>query len=91
MPHKTIWEDHGICMTFSGIVTTQELLDSNGEVYRDPRFSDLKYFIWDATNVKKLDFGKRGADIAANTDKVSTSWKPHMRLALVANDPGSLI
>lgn len=88
MPHNTIWEKEGIYWQFFGIVPLQEIREADNEVYGDARFDDLKYFIWDATDVKQLDLSENEVDVPASLDTITTSYKPTMKGAFVAGDKG---
>jgi hypothetical protein len=86
MPHFTRWEEDGIYWSFSGIVTLQEQKEADGEMYGDPRFDSLRYFIWDGTNISKIDYDEYEADGPAAIDKVSSTYRPNLKGALIAND-----
>ena len=47
MPHETHWEDEGIRWVFVGIVTDDDLLRCNLELYDDARFESIRYEIAD--------------------------------------------
>ena len=86
MPHITTWEKNGIYWVFSGVVTLQEQQKADGEMYSDPRFDSLEYFIWDGTNVTKMDYGDSEADEPAAIDKASSTYKPNLKGALIAKN-----
>ena len=54
MPYITTWEPTGIKWQFHGTVTSEEVDEANREMYEDPRFNSINYFIWDMSNVEKL-------------------------------------
>ncbi len=85
MPHETTWEKKGVYWKFYGIVTVEEVNEANEEAYGNSRFDELKYFIWDGTDIKQLDLTEEDADISAATDRSTVSYKPIMKGALVAN------
>ena len=55
MPYETIWEDKGIYWKYQGILTGDELLKSNVNIYGDARFDKLRYQIVDMLNVESFD------------------------------------
>jgi hypothetical protein len=84
MPHQTLWENKGIYWRFSGVVTLDEQELADGEMYGDPRFDELEYFIWDGTDIDKVDYHETEADEPAAIDKVSSVYKPNLKGALIA-------
>ena len=56
MPYITKWEEKGIYWIYSGIVTHQEVFDSNNEFYEDSRSDSLLYQIVDFTNIEDVEF-----------------------------------
>jgi len=86
MPHETIWEEEGINWKFHGIVNTEEVHEADAEVYDDARFDDLKYFIWDATDMEKLEFEDLDVVSIAAKDTVAASYKKRFKGALIVKD-----
>ncbi len=43
MPYELIWEDHGVVFRFWDVITDDELVQSNLDVYSDPRFEKIEY------------------------------------------------
>lgn len=86
MPHTTTWEEHGVWWQFYGTVTPQELAESDAEMYGDPRFEHIKYFIWDTTDVEDITFSEVHVELSAASDWAAASYKQHMKGALVANN-----
>ena len=86
MPHKTSWEKFGLCWTFYGVVSLQEVHDADGEMYSAPQFDELKYFIWDGSKIEKIDYDIDEADQPAAIDKASSQYKPYLKGALIGED-----
>ncbi|MDX8387508.1 MAG: hypothetical protein R8M46_03100 [Ghiorsea sp.] len=51
MTSKLIWVPNGLLRTFSGNLSSTDLLSSNAELCADKRYADLQYIINDFTNV----------------------------------------
>jgi len=47
MPYETHWEVDGIHWVFTGVLSPDDLLRSNLELYEDSRFESIKYEIAD--------------------------------------------
>lgn len=43
MPHKTNWEERGLLIEWSGVINATEILKSNGAIYGDRRFDEIRY------------------------------------------------
>jgi len=86
MPHKTIWEKDGIYWQFYGDITLAEVHEANGEAYGDHRFDDIKYFIWNMTDVNNLEMSLDDAKKPACTDEVASSYKRRLNGAFAATD-----
>lgn len=86
MPYEITWEAKGVYIKFRGIVSSYEDDEANNQLYRDPRFEDSDYFIWDMTDVIRFEMADDEIDFPAITDKVATSYKPKLKGALIATD-----
>ena len=43
MPYELIWEDRGVLWRFRDVVTGEELVQANLDIYSDPKFESIKY------------------------------------------------
>ena len=86
MPHTTTWESNGIIWQFSGTVTTEEVNEANREMYKDPRFDSINYFIWDMLNVDELVKDKFEIGEPAATDLGASYTNSCIRGALIAHE-----
>ena len=86
MPYEVIWEDRGLYYHHFGVVTGQEITRSIREFYDDPRSSNTKYIIWDASDIDQLLMDEDEVTSAAAYDKGGSSYLQGLRFALVAKD-----
>lgn len=86
MPYITTWEPTGIKWQFHGTVTSEEVDEANREMYEDPRFDSIKYFIWDMSNVEKLIKNKLEINKPVATDLGASHINKNIKGALVANE-----
>lgn len=84
MPHITTWERTGIKWQFYGTITSEEVDEANREMYEDPRFNSINYFIWDMSNVEKLIKNKIENNKPVATDLGASNINKDIRGALVA-------
>ena len=86
MPHTTTWDSTGIKWQFHGAVTSEEVDEANREMYEDPRFDSIKYFIWDMSKVEKLISNELDVNKPAVTDYGASHSNEFIIGALVANE-----
>lgn len=86
MPHTTSWSRHGITWRFFGAVTTDEVNRANKEMYDDPRFDTITYFVWDMLNVEQLVKDEIECGEPAATDLGASFSNNHIRGALIARE-----
>ena len=55
MSYETIWEEKGIYWKYKGILTGDDLLQSNVAIYGDARFDKLRYQLIDMLDVETFD------------------------------------
>ncbi|MGZ0655515.1 hypothetical protein ACWPKO_12110 [Coraliomargarita sp. W4R53] len=85
MPYNTTWLPHGIIWTYSGILTGEELLNSNFEIFGDERFDDIRYQIVDFTAVEKLEVTPNHMRKIAHLDMAAARTNPRVKVAAVAS------
>ncbi|WDE13556.1 hypothetical protein [Thalassomonas haliotis] len=86
MPYSCTWEDRGVYIKFTGIVTLQEVSDSDDAMYDDPRFAGIDYFIWDAGDVTSLALSDTQVDITAVRDLRASLKKDRLKCAFIAKE-----
>lgn len=86
MPHQITWEKQGVFWRVHGDVSAQEILDAGDDMYHDPLFNSLRYFIWDATNVQTLCISNIEIDIQAVKDIGQSIHKEALKCAFIATD-----
>ncbi|HVT03068.1 MAG TPA: hypothetical protein VHL58_06780 [Thermoanaerobaculia bacterium] len=72
--------------TFSGVVTGEELLGSNQEIYGDERFDEMTYQIVDLTRVERFDVTQDDMEVMASNDKAAALSNPFVKVAIAARD-----
>ncbi len=84
MPYQIIWSERGVEWIYSGVLTGEEIIQSNEAIYGDPRFDDLRYQIVDFTNVVKFEVSEQDMKRMAYYDRVAVRSNPRIRLAVIA-------
>ena len=86
MPHSTQWDRNGVIWQYWGVVTGDELLESNQEIYGDARFDEMKYQVVDLTEVERFDVSEDDMMVVAANDKAAARTNPNVRVAIIASD-----
>ncbi|WP_281556871.1 hypothetical protein [Thalassomonas sp. RHCl1] len=87
MPYTCTWETRGVYIKFSGVVTLNEVCDSDDAMYEDPRFAEIDYFIWDAGDIISLALSDTQVDITAVRDLRASLQKDSLKCAFIAKEP----
>lgn len=85
MPHKLIWEEKGLYRCFSGIVSGDEILESNFKLHELPNFADIEYIINDFTHVEGHEIRPVHTKSYATSDIIIATQKGVLYIALVVN------
>lgn len=83
MAHKITWEPKGVYRRFNGIVTGEEILESNLTLQANPRFDEINYVLNDFTQVSDHTITLSDTNAYAVTDEIASHKKPHLKIAIV--------
>jgi hypothetical protein len=85
MAYQTHWEDGGIYQKFSGVVTTQEFLQSVADIQNRENFDDLNFVLVDLLSVDHIDVGRStAADVHISNIGAATT-NPDILVAVVTS------
>lgn len=91
MPYQTEWRDRGVYWTFTGVVTGEEILQSNFDIYGDERFDNLKYQIANLLEAEKIEVSERHMKKVAHLDAAAARTNKSVRVAVVARKADAII
>ncbi|MFC2151364.1 hypothetical protein ACFLSE_02460 [Bacteroidota bacterium] len=80
------WEKKGVCVRFRGVVTAQELIDSNNYLISDVNFDIIDYQIFDLLEIEDFKVTPYDISIIGSIDKSQTEFKKDMKVAIVTQD-----
>jgi len=80
------WEDKGIYWKCSGIVTAEEIFETDKKINGDSRCDDVRYQIIDLLDVTDLNVKAREVTEIAHYDKAAALSNPRMKIAIVSKD-----
>jgi hypothetical protein len=86
MPHQLKWLPQGIIWTFTGKVTTTEILQRNMKIHGSERFDALRYEIADFTGAEGYEATRMEVRRIAYLGKAAAKSNPRVKVAIVAPD-----
>lgn len=87
MLHDVVWSKHGVYIKKTEELLLDDTLRVSDEVIGDPRFDDLKYVVFDATEVTKVVKGDLTVTLIAARDASASTYSEYLKMALVGDHP----
>ena len=88
MPYKNTWEPRGLYRKFTGKISGEEILKSNFEIHKNPKFHTISYIINDFIEVTGHSIEVIHTQVYASTDEIISYGKANLKIALVVTqDP----
>ena len=87
MPYEISWEPSGVLFRFWGVVSDEELIASNQEVYASPLFPAMKHQIVDFSPIEKFDVSNADVRTVAESDRSAADTNPDVKVAIIASSP----
>ena len=84
MPYEAIWEDKGIYWKYQGILTGDDLLQSNMNIYGDSRFDNLRYQLVDMLDVESFDVETEAMEAVTAMDEAASQTNSSLVVAVVS-------
>ena len=84
MTFEAIWEEKGIYWKYSGILTGDDILQSNVSIYGDSRFDKLRYQLLDMLDVESFDVDTEAMEEVTAMDLGASQTNPNLIVAVVA-------
>ncbi|MGJ8653991.1 MAG: hypothetical protein ACSHX8_12015 [Opitutaceae bacterium] len=86
MPYTIEWNQDGLIWTYTGIITGQELIQSNMDVYGEPRFDEIHYQIVNMLQVTENLVTDADMRKVAYLDMAAARTNPKIRVAVIQAD-----
>ena len=87
MPYRITWEERGIYIKWSGIITAEENIRLNGEIYGNKLFEKIDYQIGDLSEATPSVFSERDIQVITTLEKHASRWNKKLMVAHIAHDP----
>lgn len=86
MPYQITWRTSGVFWRYDGVLTGNELLQSNFDIFGDERFDDIRYQIVDLTRVEQVAVTEKHMRKIAHLDMAASRTNPRVKVAVVAQN-----
>ncbi len=86
MPYEINWETNGVVVRFLEAFNLKENNNATVELLNSPQFEDLKYIIWDLSDVSEQNMTEEEAALASIQDKLISTRLPQVKMALLAQN-----
>lgn len=83
MPYDIIWNAHFVTFNYHGHVTSQDLIESNQEVYGDPRFDLLHWELVCFDETESVSFNPANVRLIAYMDQAAAKSNSKITIAFV--------
>lgn len=87
MPSKLIWKNRSLQIILSGVITGDDIQSYESKIWRDPRFDELNYAIWDGRDIEGWDVSSFDMRKSVAYSLGHSYSNRSIRLALVVADP----
>ena len=86
MKDEITWVTRGVLVTLSEQVNGAELFRLNEKVYGDSRFEDIRYQLWDLTNITEFNVSIEDIVKIAAHDRAAALSNSRMKVAIVTTE-----
>ena len=87
MPYEVSWEPSGVVQRYSGVVSDEDVIAANREVYANPLLPAMKYQIVDFSTIEKLDVSNATVQAVAGMDERAAVLNPGVKVAIITSAP----
>ena len=81
------FDDAGVRLSFSGTITSEEIIAANTELFRDEGFESCKYQLWIFREVEDFIISAVELQHIANRDREESKRNPYLKIAIVCDSP----
>ena len=87
MPYEISWEPSGVAFHFTGVVSDEDMIASNGQVYASPCFGAMEYQIVDFSMIEKFEVSSATIWTVAESDRKAARTLPDVKVAIITSAP----
>ena len=86
MPYSSEWKETVSYQTFTGIVTGRDILLADMDLYRDKRFDQLRYALFDFSGATSIDVSKKEMKEIAYVDRAAAISNPKITVVVITDN-----
>ena len=86
MPYHIEWRNRGVYWSYTGVVTGEDILQSNFDIYGDERFDNLRYQIVNLLEAEKIEVSERHMQKIACLDTAAAQTNKKVFVAIIARE-----
>lgn len=86
MPYETHWENDGVRWVYTGVMSDDDVLRSNQELYEDSRFETIKYEIADLTHIARFAATAETVRKLTHMDAEQSARNANIKVAILATE-----
>lgn len=86
MPYKIQWEEKGVYVKSSGIVSAKDNLQLNGELYGNKNFDTIEYQISDLLDADLSIFNEKDISVISQLDFSASVWNKNLKVVHITKN-----
>ncbi len=86
MPYKIQWEEKGVYVKSFGIVTANENLQLNGEIYGNKKFDTIEYQISDLLDADLSILNDKNISVISQLDFSASAWNKNLKVVHITKN-----
>lgn len=90
MPYAMSWKTGGVIWRFHGVVTSEDVIQSNLAIYGDSRFDNLRYQVVDLSTIEQFSVTSDALDEIAAMNRAASLSNPRLVVAVAATGEEAL-
>lgn len=80
------WDKEGVYVKFRGLVTAQDLIDSNNYLMSNAKFDSINYQIFDFLDIEEFKVSSYDISIIGTMNKSQSEYNKDMMIAIISED-----
>jgi hypothetical protein len=86
MAYKITWEENGMLIKWTGLITASDNIMANGEFYGNNKFDTSRYQICDFSGVEFEDFTEKQIRIISELELKASNWNKNLKVVHITKD-----
>ncbi len=87
MAYKITWEENGMLIKWTGLITASDNIMANGEFYGNSKYDTSRYQICDFSDAEFDEFTEKQLRIISDLELKASSWNSNLKVVHITKDP----